>query len=98
MDIVKLYETASSDGYSSSGDGLYFLDKTVAISVGKNKHGNYASGPLEHNGVKVSKDGYLLIQRIDPIVLADSEAHKEKIRQSALKKLSSEEKEILGIS
>lgn len=97
MEIIKIYESASSDGYSATGDRLYFLDEAIATATAKRKHGNYSTTSFQHFGVKVSNDEYLLVVSEKPIVLADSEMAKEKIRQSALSKLSKEERDVLGI-
>lgn len=98
MEIVKIYESASSDGYTSTGDRLYFLDEKIATAISKRKHGTYSTESIQHLGVKVNDGEYLLVISEKPIALADSEAAKEKIRQSALSKLSKEEQEILGLS
>lgn len=98
MEIVKIYESASTDGYTHTGDGLYFLDETIAIAVAKNKHGSYSVNPILHKGIAIDdKGGYILVYSDKPIALADSEAEKECIRMSAISKLSKEECEVLGI-
>ena len=95
--IIKIYEPTSTDGYTNEGDGIYFLESSLARIAGENKHGNYASEPLEHLAIEVEKGQYLLIKSSERIVLADSEEYKTKIKLAALGKLTKEEKELLGL-
>lgn len=97
MEIVRLYEPASTDGYTHSGDGVYYLDESVARSVGKNRHGNYSVDPLLHLAIEIIKGDYLRLVSSHPVHLADSEKAKDEIREKALSKLSDEEKELLGL-
>ena len=97
MDIIKIYEPASTDGYTNDGDGVYFLEISLAIAAGRKKHGNYRSEPFEHLAIEVETGRYLLLKSSEPVIMADSEEYKTKIKLAALEKLSKEEKELLGL-
>lgn len=97
MEIINIYESASTDGYTSTGDRKYFTEKSLAIAYGKNKHGNYVTDPICYYAINIPDDGYLILASKDPVFLADSEEEKKKIKDHALSKLSSEEREVLGI-
>lgn len=97
MEIVKLYETASTDGYTRKGENLYFIEEDIAKLAGKDKHGNYAVNPICHLGIKYSNDEYLLLASDKPVALANSETARQKLKKNALKKLTKEEKELLGL-
>lgn len=97
MEIQKIYETASTDGYTHNGDGLFFLSETIATATGKNRHGSYSAGPICHYGIEVEPDKFLLLKSIKPIVLANSDAAINDAKKAALEKLTIADREILGL-
>jgi hypothetical protein len=101
LEIVKLIESASSDGYKPSGDGNFFLDCSLATAFAKGKYGNHAD-IIEHWAVKESEDSYYILgswclNMPEPVALFNSEAAKNQIKEKALSKLTEEEKKILGL-
>ena len=98
MEIIEIYETASSDGYTDSGDRLYYLDLSIAKIAGRNKHKNYASGPIHHFAIKFDKDRYLILKSEKPVIIADTKTAIAEARKSALNKLNKEEQELLGLN
>ncbi len=96
-EIIKLYEPTSSDGHSSTGDGVYFLDIELARMTSEQKHGNYASSPIMHLGIEIEKDKYLLLKQEKPVLLANSESAISEVKKNAISKLSEEEIDILGL-
>lgn len=96
-EIVTLYEPASSDGYSSKGDGKYYLESHVATAQGKQRHGNYASSNFEHPAIKGDAGKFWLLKQTTPVVLADSAEAQAEIKKAALAKLSAEERKVLGL-
>lgn len=95
MKIITLYEAGSTDGYRSYGDGKFYLTLSEA-EVGSSRHGGHAS-PLTHNKIGYIDGQYYMLERITPIAIANSIEEKEQLRQSALKKLTKAEREVLGI-
>ena len=97
MEIIKIYETASSDGYTNTGDKLYYLDLSIAKITSLNKHKGYQINPIKHFGIKVDNDTYLLLKSEEPIIIADTKTAIAEVRKTALNKLTNEEKELLGL-
>lgn len=97
MNVIEIYESGSTDGYKHFGDNKYFLNESMAKAYAKNKHGNYCIDPIKHFAINAGDEKYYLLKSESPINLANSEAEKLKIKESALSKLSSEEREILGV-
>ena len=95
--IVTLYESASSDGYRPSGDGLFYLNESEAKAAGDVKHSGWSCSPLQHEAMDTGDGKFYLLASSSPVALANTPAHKEQLRQMALKKLTDSEKKILGL-
>lgn len=98
--IINIYESTSTDGYTDSGDGRFFLSQSEAETAGKLRHSGWSSRPKTHTVFKCDDGGFLLLARKSPVYLENSPqlaqlAQREK--ENALNKLSDREKEILGL-
>ena len=97
MNIIQIYESASTDGYKSFGDGVFFDTSTGANAFAKQKHGGYAVDALKHLSI-MDKDGrYYLLKDTNPISLYGSRQAGEDMAKAALAKLTPEERKALGI-
>lgn len=94
---IFLYEPASTDGYTSSGDGIYFLDETSAQGRANLRHGSYAVAPIRHYAIEDGKGRYYLLKQSRPVPIADSKQATEDIAKAARAKLSKEELKALGL-
>lgn len=95
--IVTIYESASTDGYTGFGDGIFFTEKNLAENRSKSKHGNYSTRPFSHLAIEIETGKYILVKSENPVCIEDGVAEKEAQKQNALSKLSDYEKEILGL-
>ena len=50
--LKEIYESASTDGYTHSGDGTFFTDLLGATMYAKTKYGNYAVKPIEYAAIE----------------------------------------------
>jgi hypothetical protein len=98
MKIVTLYESASTDGYTATGDRLFYLDQGQAQAQSRAKHGGYSTLPLEHSAVATEDGRYLLLKSTRPVSLAGSTQAVEDLAASALKKLTTDERRALGLT
>lgn len=98
----EVYESASSDGYQPAGDGVFFLNQSHAEGYAFNKHGGYRT-IIKHHALLVQEESsgtyeqfYLLKdERIRSLYNTDK--YKEELKANALKKLSTAEREVLGL-
>ena len=99
FEIVKLFETAQTDGYNTKGDGVFFLDFDLAVESNKIKHSGYATGPLEHSAIKIQDTGdYFLLKSTKPVELVDEKKEREDVLVNIRGKLSDNELKLLGVS
>ena len=96
MEIIILYETASSDGYTPTGDEIFYLNNLDAIAKSQIMHGAYTCSPIRHNAIKTDDGRYLLLKSTTPISIADSSQAKEDIVKHALQKLTDAERMTIG--
>lgn len=94
--IVSIYESASTDGYRSTGDKKYYLDYNVSKTAGRQKHGSYAVNPIEHFAIQINEDEFLILESTIPVALTNSKTEIENIKKEALAKLTPEEQKVLG--
>lgn len=98
MEVIELYETASTDGYKQHPDGKFFESKFKAVAYGKNKYGYHSTEPIAHFAISDGDGNYYLLQQKESIQLADSKAEMEKVKRAALSKLTIEERQVLGLT
>lgn len=94
--IIEIYESASADGYSLFGDGVYFTEKHQAEHFSRAKHGG-CSRCEAHAAIQTKSGEIYLLKRTTPVVMKDSREYNQKIKEAALAKLSEEEKRLLGL-
>lgn len=97
MKVTTIYETAHTDGYTHTGDGRYFASEYDAEKAGKERYKAYAVSPIPRKAVEDEDGRYYLIKENNPVSLFGSKQAKEDIAAAALKKLTKEEKEALGL-
>lgn len=98
MKIIYLYEPASSDGYHSSGDGSFHLDRDYAHQIAINRHGAYAANPHVHPAIEIEDGRYLLLKSSKPVSVAGTDQAVEDIAKKALSKLTPAERAALGFA
>ena len=76
LKITTIYEVAGTDGIMKHGDGLFFLDSDFAVVASCNKHGQWATEPIQHFGIEVEKDKFVLLKSRVPIVVESAEVVK----------------------
>lgn len=97
MDFITLYESASTDGYSTQGDGRYFLSRIEAEQENKELgHGGHGR-VIEHKNCIYVEGKYYSLTNRNGICLAKPREEEETIRKNALAKLTAEEQRLLGI-
>lgn len=96
MKIIKLYESGTTDGYTTSGEGMFFVNEYEAKSYVENKHHGYGR-VITHDNVAEIDGEYYLLKRRSPITLASTIEAQKKLKEEILKKLTDEEKKILGL-
>ena len=96
MKITTLFESASSDGYTTTGDGKYFSDFNDADDHAYLKHGGHGR-VLTHNSIGIIDDEYYALVSTTPIVLYGSDKYDKLIRKTALEKLTVEDRKVLGL-
>ena len=94
--IIEVYESASTDGYSMYGDGVYFLELHQAEHYSTNKHRGYGR-TRAHDALQLEDGRVFTLKSTTPIIIQGSKGYAERIKEGALAKLSPEEKEILGL-
>lgn len=94
MNIVTLFEPASSDGYKLSGDGTYYLSEHLADAQAKQS--THAAGSIPHAAVEIGLSGtYLLLKSTEPVTIVGTSAARAAVAAVAEKKLSAAEIESL---
>lgn len=88
--FVTIWEATSSDGYTERNTGRYYEDKSHAGMVAQKSWGS----PRERTAIEVGGSLYL-VESKKPVVFADDLAD---LKAEALKKLTPEEKAVLGLS
>ena len=96
MTTYTLYESASTDGYTTSGDGKYFLSEKDAGSHAYYKHGGHGRVISHHYIIRINEEYYKLVSP-NPVVLYGSKQYTELLKQRAFDKLTREEQEALGL-
>lgn len=96
MKIVKLYESGTTDGYTTSGSGMFYLCEYEAKTYTENKHKGYGRIITHDNVAEIDGEYYLLKSRY-PITLASTIEAQQKLRETILNKLTEEEQRILGL-
>lgn len=99
MDIIEIYESASTDGYSMFGDKKYFYKKCDADEYSKLKHGKFFGRSLLRRGLSTGSEDEFYLFKEDPviIVIENTKAMDEKLKEIVLSKLTDKEKELLGL-
>lgn len=95
MKFITLYESATTDGYTTQGNGRYFsarfdVEKDVVPDKG---HGRI----IEHPNVIEIDGQYYELKSRSPITLSKPRDVEETIKKNALAKLTKEEQQLLGI-
>ncbi len=99
MNIITLYESAYKDGYTSFGDGDFYLDEAVADQAARNRHDAYAVCAIHHPAIEVEDGRYLLLKPpVIPVSVVGTVQAQEDIRKIALAKLTPQERTILGFA
>lgn len=90
MKILNIYETASSDGYKTIGNGNYFASKSVAASMAEKISKDVGSDVITHKAVRVEGKvpKYYILRSDSPIELYNPNEAEDKIREDALAKLT----------
>lgn len=88
--FVTIWEATSSDGYTERDTGRYYADKNHAGMVAQKSWGS----ARERTAIDVGGSLYLVESKV-PVVFADD---LKDLKETALKKLSPEEKAVLGLS
>lgn len=96
--ITLLYEPASSDGYSHTGDGEFYLCESTAQQVGRNRHGGYSVDPIQHDAYQFEPGNYLLLRSTQPVAVVGTAQATQHIDKAALNKLTAAEREALGLT
>ena len=96
MKIITLYESGSTDGYTDSGSGMFYLLEHEARSHAENKHGCYGR-VITHNSVAEIDGEYYLLKRATPIVLANTLEQIKELKELAMSKLTDADKRVLGL-
>ncbi len=97
MEIITIYESASSDGYHHTGDGEFYLDKELADQAAKNRHAGYAVPSTAYAAIKTPDGRYLLLRSITPVSIVGTTQAIEDIAKAAMAKLSDTELAALGL-
>jgi hypothetical protein len=97
MNIVTLYESQSTDGYTHSGDGVYFITEVAAEQHAQVVHGAYAATPMPRKAILCEDGRYLLLKSDRPISIKNSKQAKEDFKNKALAKLTKAEREALEL-
>jgi hypothetical protein len=96
--ITLLYEPASSNGYSHTGDGEFYLCESTAQQVGLNRHGGYAVAPIQHDTYQFEPGRYLLLRSTQPVAVVGTAQATQHIAKAALGKLTPAERKALGLT
>lgn len=96
LKIIKLYESGTTDGYTTQGEGLFFLRESEAETYTENKHKGYGR-VIAHSNVAEIDGEYYLLKSKNPITLASTIEAQKKLKEEILKKLTDEEQKILGL-
>jgi hypothetical protein len=95
--VARLYESASTDGYRTTGDGMFYDNSEAAMQSARARHSGYADGPIIHDALTDGKGRFYLLKCKEPISLASTEEARAALRRVALAKLSDEEKAALNV-
>lgn len=97
MKIIKLYESGTTDGYTTQGEGMFFVHEHEAKAYCEAKHQGYGR-IVTHDNVAEIDGEYYLLKRRSPITLASTIEAQKKLKEEILKKLTDDEKKILGLT
>jgi hypothetical protein len=98
MKINKIYESASSDGYQTMGDGLFFRKEHEALAKAEQKHGSGHAEVLAHDAIEAENGQYFILKSTKSVSLFNSEQFKKELIENARKKLTPAELEALGLN